>query len=248
MVADNQTTSPSQRLGGGQNVGTQRTPVGTTAIGAASPSAASRLDEGKNVGTQRVVGGGGSSRTALATGVAQRLGGGRNIGTQKGAAATGEQAEESAGLPKLGGVAWWLILGALATIDLVGLALSLGLTSLGVGISATVVGIVIGIPLAMLGWAGSLFLTVNALALTIGYLVANKVPLLGARKLAIWGTSVIIEAIPILSALPTAALSFVIITVTERTETFTTSAFQNLLSSLLMDYIYNQFRLFTVYI
>ena len=214
MVADNQTTSPSQRLGGGQNVGTQRTPVGTTAIGAASPSAASRLDEGKNVGTQRVVGGGGSSRTALAAGAARRFGGGKNVGTQRGAGASPKQEGESEGLPKLGGVAWWLLLGLMILSD-IGSVISNLLVTAGIGLAGAVVTAPIGIPLVVVGWIAGVLISFNAFMFSMGYYLFNEVPLMGVRKLATMGVSAIIELIPWVNILPMLTISFLIITITE---------------------------------
>lgn len=137
--------------------------------------------------------------------------------TANGAPSAGTAASSQEGIAerKLGGIFWWLILGCLIMIDTASVILSLVVEGIGVGVSMTVVGIVIGIPLALLGWAGGIFLTANALLLSIIYFLQNKVPLLQARKLATIGTSALIEAVPILSALPTASLSFIVVTLFE---------------------------------
>lgn len=152
----------------------------------------------------------------MATTATNRLGGGKNVGTQRGdparpAVAGGELPAQE----KLGGVAWWLVLGFLALIDLGSMLVSLLFQGLGIAVTATGFGAPVGIPIAVLGWICGAFLMMNALIITIGYLLLNHVPLLGARKLAIWGLNVIIEAVPIMSAFPTATLVFLIITITE---------------------------------
>jgi len=147
-----------------------------------------------------------------------RLGGGRNVGVQRSVSAAPEQPAESAGLPKLGGFSWWFTLGILVSIDIGSILISLAIEGLGMAATATAIGAPVGIPIAVLGWIGGVFLTFNALIITIGYLFLNHVPLLQARKLAIWGASAIIEAVPLLSTLPTAALSFAFITFLENTK------------------------------
>ncbi|MDO8520790.1 MAG: hypothetical protein Q7S52_01615 [bacterium] len=185
MPTDNQTTSPSQRLGGGKNIGVQRS------SGRSGPSGA-----------------------ALVSGASRRLGGGKNVGSQKGAGSAQEQAGESAGLPKLGGVAWWLMLGLMIGSD-IGSVLCGLLVTAGIGLSAALVTAPIGIPLAVVGWAAGVLVSFNAFMFSMGYYLFNKVPLMGARKLATMGVSAIIELIPMVSMLPMLTIAFLIITITE---------------------------------
>src|SRR3989344_9247750 len=115
---------------------------------------------------------------------------------------------------KLGGVFWWLMLGLMGFSD-IGTALCNILVTVGLSLTATVVGSIIGIPLAVLGYGASLLISLNAFMFSMGYYWTNKVPLLEARKLATLGVSVIIKGIPYGNLLPTLTISFVVVTLME---------------------------------
>jgi hypothetical protein len=115
---------------------------------------------------------------------------------------------------KLGGVFWWLMLGLMVISD-VGCALSNLLIAGGTALTATALGAPVGIPLAILGWIGSSFLTFNAFMFSTGYYFMNKVPLMEARKLSTMGVSVIMKLIPFINILPTITISFIVVTMLE---------------------------------
>jgi hypothetical protein len=112
---------------------------------------------------------------------------------------------------------WWLILGMLVFSDIASILLNI-LVATGLGISVTVVGAVVGIPLMLLAWGGGAFLLLNGILITSYYFWTNGVNLMGAKKLATMATSAIIEVLPLLSVLPTASISFVVVTVVENAE------------------------------
>lgn len=183
-------------------------------------SSSQRLGGGKNVGMQR------EARASLSQQSSERsrLGQGKSIGVQRGKETAPEQDVKEAGLPKLGGTFWWLILGLMIMSDigsvLCNLLVAAGLGIAGAGSALTlmlgaVVALPLGFSIAALGWAGGIFLAFNAFMFSTGYYWLNHVPLMEARKLATWGTSAIIKMVPLLSAFPTLTISFVVITVME---------------------------------
>ena len=153
-----------------------------------------------------------------------RLGGGNNVGEQKDIGAAPEQDTESGKLPKLGGIYWWLLLGLMIASDIVS-ALANLLVLLGLGIAGegsivtlgigAIVALPVGFSIAAMGWVVGVLVSFNAFMFSTGYYLFNKVSLLGARKLATMGVSVIIEFIPSANALPMLTIAFLIITFTE---------------------------------
>ena len=122
-------------------------------------------------------------------------------GAQRSSVATQPQ---GGGQKALGGFTWWLLL-ALCNV----------LVTAGIGLTATVAGSIVGIPLAAFAWIVGVLVSFNAFMFAMGYYLFNKVPLMGARKLATQGISIIIELIPLVSVLPMMTISFLIITITE---------------------------------
>lgn len=117
-------------------------------------------------------------------------------------------------LPKLGGFPFFAILGILMICDILGVVMNLLITA-GLGLSATVIGAIPGIPLAVIGYAGQLVIDVNAFLITFMYYWYNKVPLMETKKLATIGVSVIMEVMPFSSILPMMTTSFFVVVTIE---------------------------------
>lgn len=128
-----------------------------------------------------------------------------------------EEDEEALAPKKIGGMVWWLLLGMFVFFDLMSILLNI-LIAVGTGLSATVVGAVVGIPLAILAEGGDIFLIFTALLISNTFFWLNGVSLLGVKKLVTMFMSVIIEFIPIVSILPSASISFILITMFENSE------------------------------
>jgi hypothetical protein len=89
------------------------------------------------------------------------------------------------------------------------------LVSAGMGLTATVAGAVVGIPLAAFAHGVSLLTSFNAFMFSTGYYLYHRVPLMEGRKLATWGVSAIMKVFPYSNLFPTLTFSFVLITFME---------------------------------
>jgi len=115
---------------------------------------------------------------------------------------------------KLGGIFWWLLLGLMIVSD-IGCIIGNLLITGGLALTATAIGAVVGLPLAILGQAMSMFLSFNAFMFSTGYYVMNKVPLLEGRKIATMSVSAIIKLTPYVNLIPALTISFVAVTFME---------------------------------
>lgn len=113
-------------------------------------------------------------------------------------------------LPKLGGFPFIAILGILIICDILNVVMDLLITA-GLGLSATLIGAIPGIPLAVIGYAGQLVINLNAFLITFMYYWYHKVPLLETKKLATIGVSAIMEIMPYTSILPMTTISFFVV-------------------------------------
>lgn len=113
-------------------------------------------------------------------------------------------------LPKLGGFPFFAVLGILLICDTLDVVMDLLITA-GLGLSATVVGAIPGIPLAIIGYAGQLVVNFNAFLITFIYYWYHKVPIMETKKLATIGMGAIMELMPFTSILPMTTISFFVV-------------------------------------
>lgn len=170
----------------------------------------------KSDASRGAAGEGNTSRAGRALEAAGSLGGRRTVDAQRRVGAASQQTA-GGGLPKLGGVFWWLLLGLMIASDIGSIVCDLIIAG-GTALTATAVGSVVGIPLAIVGWVGGVFLAFNAFMFSTGYYLLNNVPLMEARKLATMGVSAIIKLIPMVNLLPTLTISFIVVTIMENTK------------------------------
>ena len=113
-------------------------------------------------------------------------------------------------LPKLGGFAFFAIHALMIFADIMSVVMELFIAA-GLGLTATLVGSIVGIPLAVIGYGGQFIVDVNAFLIAFLYYWWNHVPLMETRKLATIGVSAIIKVLPIIGGLPTATISFLVV-------------------------------------
>lgn len=128
--------------------------------------------------------------------------------TQRVVARTRVQQEERRSSPPLkgGNLLFFLVFGLAIAKDLLDL-LALLLDAIGVGLSATVIGAVVGIPLAIFSEVLSKFaaLAIGGTILFYFWFTGGKF----ALRLVVMSIGAIIDAVPVLNALPITSITFV---------------------------------------
>ena len=192
--------------GGNRPAGLQGRPVGTAPISGVSVPQKSDLVSPQytptpvRTNTRAISSGNPRAQTPRNKVVVQK--------TQRVVARTRVQQEERRSSPPLkgGNLLFFLVFGLAIAKDLLDL-LALLLDAIGVGLSATVIGAVVGIPLAIFSEVLSKFaaLAIGGTILFYFWFTGGKF----ALRLVVMSIGAIIDAVPVLNALPITSITFV---------------------------------------
>jgi hypothetical protein len=110
----------------------------------------------------------------------------------------------------------WFFFGIVLILDLVSILCELILLA-GVGISATGVGAIVGLPLAGVAWLIQALAGTTATVVSVSYFWINKVRMT-PTKILLHGMAFILNKVPILSFIPMNTIAFVATTLEENSK------------------------------